>query len=123
MIFQEKQSGNYTKKFDAESFAIFDKLLELKCFNAVQHKSFLDTFNLVEMFDLPQSYNVDRFNLKCDFTRFNPPSLNIVKGENNQGCIVISREDTAISLKDSYLELSFDATHRATGNLWADKDR
>ena len=36
----------------------------------------------------------------------------MVNGENNQIFIDIPREDSAISLKDSYLEIDFSVTHR-----------
>ena len=42
-----------------------------------------------------------------------PISLNLVNGENNQIFTNIPREDSAISLKDSYPELDFNVTHRA----------
>ena len=65
------------------------------------------------MFNLSQKHIVDRPILKCDYIRYTPPSLNLVNGENNQIFIDIPREDSAISLKDSYLELDFNVTHRA----------
>ena len=39
--------------------------------------------------------------------------LNLVIGESNQFFIGLPREDNAISLRDSYLELDFNVTHRA----------
>ena len=39
--------------------------------------------------------------------------LHLPYGENNQILIDILREDSAFSLKDSYLELDFNVTHRA----------
>ena len=65
------------------------------------------------MFNLSQKHVVDRHILKCDYIRYTPPSLNLVIGENNQIFVDIPREDSAISLKDSYLELDFSVTHRA----------
>ena len=65
------------------------------------------------MFNLSQKYAVDRPILKCDFIRYTPPSLNLVNGENIQFFIVTLRQDSAVSLKDSYLELDFNVTHRA----------
>ena len=38
LINQEKQAGNDANRFDNESTAINDKLLEYKCINATQHK-------------------------------------------------------------------------------------
>ena len=42
-----------------------------------------------------------------------PPSLNLVNGDNIQIFIDIPREDSAISLKGSYLELDYNVTQRA----------
>ena len=69
------------------------------------------------MFNLSQKFAVDRLILKSDYIRYKPPSLNLVKGENNQIFIDIPREDSAISLKDSYLELDFNVTHRAGAHI------
>ena len=65
------------------------------------------------MFNLSQKFAVGRLILKCDYTIYRPPSLNLVNGESNQFFIDIPREDSAISLKGSYLELDFSVTHRA----------
>ena len=52
-----------------------------------------------------------------------PQSLNLVYGENNQILFDIRREDSAISLKDSYLELDFNVTHRAAVHIrYVDSD-
>ena len=67
------------------------------------------------MLNLSQKYAVDRPILKCDYIRYTPPSLNLVNGENNQIFIDIPREDSAISLKDGYLDLNLNVTHRAGG--------
>ena len=65
------------------------------------------------MFNSSQGYAVDRSFLKCEYIRYTPPSLNIVKGERNRLFIDIPREDSAISLKVSYLEIDFNVTRRA----------
>ena len=62
------------------------------------------------MFDLSLKDAVDRPIIKCDYVRYTPHSLSLVNGENNQIFIDIPREDSAISLKDSYLELAFNVT-------------
>ena len=75
------------------------------------------------MINKSQKYAVDRPILKCDYIRYTPPSLNLVNGENNQFFIDIPREESAISLEDSYLELDFNATHRAGAHSrYADGD-
>ena len=65
------------------------------------------------MFILSQKFAVDRLILKCDYIRYTPTSLNLVNWENNQVFIDIPREDSAILLKHSYLELDFSVTDRA----------
>ena len=67
----------------------------------------------IEMFKLSQKHAVGRPILICDYIRYSPPSLNPVNGENNQSFIDIPTEDSAISLKDSYIEVDFNETHRA----------
>ena len=75
------------------------------------------------MFNLSQEYAVDRPILKSDYIRYTPPSLNPVNGEIIQSFIDIPRENRAISLKDSYLELDFSVTHRARAHArYADGD-
>ena len=75
------------------------------------------------MFKLSQKYAVDRPILKCDWIRYSPPSLNLVNGEINQIFIDIPREDSTISLRDSYLELGFSVTPRAGAHArYADGD-
>ena len=64
------------------------------------------------MFNLSQKYAVGRHILKGDYIGYTPPSLNHVNGENYQ-IIKLPREDSAISLKVSYLELEFFVTLRA----------
>ena len=68
------------------------------------------------MFNLSQKYAVDRPILKYDYIRYNPLSLNLVNAENNQIFIDMPREDSAITFKDSYLEIDFSVTHRAGGH-------
>ena len=70
------------------------------------------------MFNLSQKFAVDRPIVKCDYIRYTPPSLYVVKGENNLIFIDILREDSAISLRDSYLELDLSVTHRADAHIW-----
>ena len=68
------------------------------------------------MFNLSQKHAVDRPILTCDYIRYTPPSLNLVNADKNQVSIDISKEDSAISLEDIYLELELDVTHSAGGH-------
>ena len=75
------------------------------------------------MLNLSQKHVVDRPILKCEYIRNTPPSLNLVNGEINQLFTDITREGSAISLKNSYLELDFNVTHRAGAhNRYIDDD-
>ena len=75
------------------------------------------------MFNLSQKHSVNRPILKCDYIKYTQPSLYLVNGENIQIFNDIPREDSAISLKDSYLELDFSATHRVgVHNRYVDGD-
>ena len=76
------------------------------------------------MFNLLRKYAVDRPILKNDYLRYFLPSLNLVNGENNQIFIDITRENSAVSLKDSYFEIVFNVTHRAGAHArYADGDQ
>ena len=55
---------------------------------------------------------------KCLFIRYTPHSLNLVNGENDKTFIGIPREDSAISLKGSYLQVDFDGIDRAVAHGW-----
>ena len=75
------------------------------------------------MFNWSHKFVVDRPILKCDCFRYTPASLNLVNRESNQIFIDKPRHDSAISLKDSYLELDFSVTLRAGAHAWyADGD-
>ena len=58
---------------------------------------------------------IDSPSSNCDYNRYTLPSLFLVNGE-----IInfynIPRKDSAISLKDSFLELDFQVTRRAYGH-------
>ena len=75
------------------------------------------------MFNLSQKDAVVIPILNCEYFRYTPPSLNLVNGGKIQNFIVKPREDSAISLKVSYLELDFKVTHRAGAHArYADDD-
>ena len=60
------------------------------------------------MFNLAKTITVDNSILKCDVIRYTSLlSINLVSRENNQFFIGITREDSAVSLQDSYAELLF----------------
>ena len=72
------------------------------------------------MFNLCEKYEVDRRILKCDYIRYSPSEKSTVNTANSQIYIKIPREDSLISLLNSYLDLNFDVVHAATNNRYAD---
>ena len=74
------------------------------------------------MFKLSENYEVDRKILKCDYIRYSPAGISTINTPNSQVYINIPREDSVISLLNSYLELNFDVLHAATNNRYVDAD-
>ena len=72
------------------------------------------------MFNLCEKYEVDRRILKCDYIRYSPSEISTINTANSQTYINIPREDSVISLSNSYLDLNFDVVHAATNNRYAD---
>ena len=72
------------------------------------------------MFKLSEKYSVNTDILKCDYIRYSPSEINTINTANSQVYINIPREDSVISLLNSYLELNFDVLHAATNNRYAD---
>ena len=63
------------------------------------------------MFKLSENYEIDRRILKCDYIRYSPAEISTINTANSQIYINIPREDSVISLLNSYLELNFDVLH------------
>ena len=72
------------------------------------------------MFKLSEKYSVNRDILKCDYIRYSPSEISTINTANSQVYINIPREDSVISLLNSYLELNFDVLHAATNNRYVD---
>ena len=64
------------------------------------------------MLKLTETYDVDRY-IFIYYIRYSSTSLNQKDTANKQSFIDIPREDSVISLDDSYLELHFDVVHAA----------
>ena len=60
------------------------------------------------MFKLNENYEVDRKILKCDNIRYSPAETSTINTPKSQIYINIPREDSVISLLNSYLDLSFE---------------
>ena len=72
------------------------------------------------MFKLNEKYEFNRDILKCDYIRYSPSEIGTINSTNSQVYINIPREDSVISLLDSYLELDFDVLHAGTNNRYID---
>ena len=72
------------------------------------------------MFKLSEKYETNRDILKSDYIRYSPSEISTINTANSQIYINIPREDSVISLLNSYLELNFDVLQAATNNRYAD---
>ena len=72
------------------------------------------------MFKLNEKFEINRDILKCDYIRYSPSEISTINTANSQVYINIPREDSVISLLNSYLELNFDVLHAATNNRYVD---
>ena len=70
------------------------------------------------MFKLSENYEVDRRILKCDYIRYSPAEISTINTANSQIYIIIPREDSVISLLNSYLELNFDVLHAVNNDRY-----
>ena len=68
------------------------------------------------MFKLNEKYEINRDILKCDYIRYSPSEISTINTANSQVYINIPREDSVISLLNSYLELNCDVLHAAAPN-------
>ena len=64
------------------------------------------------MFKLNENYEVDRRILKCDYIRYSPAETSTINTPNSQIYINIPREDSVISLLNSYLDLNFEVVKK-----------
>ena len=74
------------------------------------------------MFNLCEKYEVHRRILKCYYIRYSPSGISTINTANSQIYINIPREESVISLLNSYLDLNFDVVHAANNNRYADGD-
>ena len=72
------------------------------------------------MFKLNEKNEINRDISKCDYIRYSPSELSTINTINSQVYINIPREDSVISLLNSYLELDFDVLHAGTINRYVD---
>ena len=72
------------------------------------------------MFKLNEKYEINITILKCDYIRYSTAEISKINTANTQICFYIPREDSVISLLNSYLELFFDVLHAATDKGYVD---
>ena len=72
------------------------------------------------MFKLSEIYEIDRRILKCDYIRCSPAEISTINTANSQIYINIPREDSVISLLNSYIELNFDVLRADNSNRYVD---
>ena len=71
------------------------------------------------MFKLNEKYEINRNILKCDYIRYSPSQISTINTAKSQIYFRIPREDSVISLLNSYLDLNFDVLYAATNNRYA----
>ena len=74
------------------------------------------------MFKLSENYEIDRRILKCDYIRYSPAEISTINTANSQTYNNIPREDSVISLLNSYLELNFDVLKAGSNDRYANTD-
>ena len=74
------------------------------------------------MFNLREKYEVDRRILKCDYIRYSPSEISTKNTAYSQIYINIPREDSLISLLNSYIDLNFDVVHAANNDRYANNN-
>ena len=72
------------------------------------------------MFKLSENHSINRDITECDYLRYSPSEISTINTANSQVYIYIPREDSVISLLNSYLELNLDVLHAVTNNRYAD---
>ena len=70
------------------------------------------------MFILNEEHYVKRDVLKCDYLRYSPAETSTINTPNSQIYINLPREDSAISLLYSYLDLNFVVIKRADNSRY-----
>ena len=74
------------------------------------------------MFKLSEKYEVDRRILKGDYIRYSPSEISTLNTANSQIYVNIPREDSLISLLNSYIDLNFDVVHGVNNDRHADNN-
>ena len=70
------------------------------------------------MFKLTENYEADRRILKCDFLSYSTAETSTIITPNSQNCVNIPREDSVISLFNSYRDLSFEVFKKSDNSRY-----
>ena len=71
------------------------------------------------MFKLNENYEVDRRIPKCGYISYSPAGTSTINTPNSQSYINISRENSVISLLNSYFDLNFKVIKRTDNSSYA----
>ena len=71
------------------------------------------------MFKLNENYEVDRRILKCDYIRYSPAETSTINTPNSHIYSNIPREDSFVTLLNSYLDLNFEVIKKADDSGYA----
>ena len=71
------------------------------------------------MFNLNENFEVGRRILKSEYIRYSPAETSTINTSNSQIYISIPREDSFISLLNTYLDLNFEVIKRADNSRYA----
>ena len=74
------------------------------------------------MFKLNENYEFDRKVLKCDYLIYSPAETSTKSTPNSQIYFNIPREDSVISLLNSYLDFNFELIKTADNSRYANGD-
>ena len=72
------------------------------------------------MIKLNEKYKIHTNILKHDYIRYSPSEKSTINTANSQIYNKIPREDSVISLLNSYLDLNFDVLHAASNDRYVD---
>ena len=74
------------------------------------------------MFKLEEKCEIKRNTLKCDFLWYSPSEISTINTASSQIYVNVPKEDSIISLLNSYLDLYFDVLHAATNVRYANNN-
>ena len=73
----------------------------------------------IELFQQNEKYEVDRKSLKCDYSRYSTAETSKIITPNSQIFISLPREDSVISVLNSYIDLNFELIKKHDNSICA----